>query len=79
MDLLHDLMRYGLDNLYPKLNWMDKTSILEFATKSKAPYILKAYNKVVFDILQTPYSDMVHEMSVGQMTAIIAHLHTFEG
>ena len=34
MDLLHDLMRYGLDNLYPKLNWIDKTSILEFATKS---------------------------------------------
>lgn len=51
MDLLHDLMRYGLDNLYPKLKWVDKVQILEFANRSQAPYILKAFNKVVIDIL----------------------------
>lgn len=51
MDLLHDLMRYGLDTMYPKLTWIDKCSILEFANKSKAPYILKAFNKVVVDLL----------------------------
>ena len=60
MELLHDLMRYGLDHLYPKLVWTDKVQILEFATKSRAPYILKAFNRVVVDILQTPYLALIN-------------------
>jgi hypothetical protein len=74
MDLLHDLMRYGLDTMYPKLTWIDKCSILEFANKSKAPYILKAFNKVVVDLLETSYETLVREMTINQITTIIANL-----
>jgi len=74
MDLLHDLMRYGLDTMYPKLTWIDKCSILEFANKSKAPYIHKAFNKVVVDLLETSYETLVREMTINQITTIIANL-----
>ena len=60
--------------MYPKLTWIDKCSILEFANKSKAPYILKAFNKVVVDLLETSYETLVREMTINQITTIIANL-----
>ena len=37
--LMNDLLKYGLDVLYPKLQWTDKIQIIDMANKSEAPYI----------------------------------------
>jgi hypothetical protein len=39
IQLLHELVMYGLDHLYPKLKWTDKVQILDVANRSEAPYV----------------------------------------
>jgi hypothetical protein len=39
LNLMHDLLRYGLDYIYPKLTWTDKVQILDMANRSQAPYV----------------------------------------
>lgn len=36
---MHNIACYGLDTLYPKLNWMDKVQILDLANRTKSDYI----------------------------------------
>ena len=59
MDLLHNLVRYGLDYLYPKLEWNDKIQILDIANRSEANYVQKAFNRVIYDLMSTPYEEMI--------------------
>lgn len=55
MDLMHDLMKYGLDILYSRLEWTDKVQILDIANRSDATYVQKAFNRVVIDIITSTY------------------------
>ncbi len=59
MKLLHTLTQYGLDTLYGKLAWHDKVQILDIANRTEAPYVKKAFNRVVIDILMTPYESLI--------------------
>jgi hypothetical protein len=34
IQLMHELLKYGLDVLYPKLQWTDKVNLIDLATKA---------------------------------------------
>jgi len=57
--LMNDLLIYGLDTLYPRLQWQDKIQIIDMASKSNAPYVQRAFNRIVVDVLVTPYDEFI--------------------
>jgi hypothetical protein len=79
MDLLHNLVRYGLDYLYPKLEWNDKIQILDIANRSEANYVQKAFNRVIYDLMSTPYEEMIQDIGLTNLVTIIAHLSNYKG
>jgi len=56
---MNDLLIYGLDTLYPRLQWQDKIQIIDMASKSNAPYVQRAFNRIVVDVLVTPYDEFI--------------------
>ena len=48
-------MRYGFDDLYEKLKWLDKFTALEIAVSIKPPYLQKLLDKVACDLLFNEY------------------------
>lgn len=79
MKLLHALTQYGLDSLYSKLNWHDKVQILDIANRTEAPYVKKAFNRVVIDILLVPYETLIQEVTTETLIQIAAHLQAYSG
>lgn len=48
-------MQYGLDVIYPKLQWEDKAQIIDIANRMEVPFVKQAFNRVIVDILIQPY------------------------
>ena len=72
--LLHTLTQYGLDSLYEKLAWHDKAQILDIANRTEAPYVKKAFNRVIIDLLLTPYDKLISEINTETLIQITAHI-----
>ena len=54
-ELTDHLLRYGCDVLFPRLNWVDRVSVLDMADKLVLPYAEKIYLKVAIEILRDSY------------------------
>lgn len=49
--VLMELLQYGLDDIYNKLTWIDKTNVLEIAISMQQPYIKNILDRVAIDLL----------------------------
>lgn len=56
--MTEDLVRYGFDTIYDKLQWLDKIHALEMACKLKTSYLGKLLDKVAIDILLQEYEPL---------------------
>ena len=65
-------MRYGFDQIYPKLRWLDKITCLEIACSMKPAYLNKIVDKVACDLMYSEY-DEIHL----QLMAVIQALGIF--
>jgi len=54
-ELTDNLLRYGCDVLFPRLNWVDRVAVLDMADKLVLPYAEKIYLKVAIEILRDSY------------------------
>jgi len=58
------LLKYGCDVLFPRLNWVDRLSILELADKLEVTYADKIYLKIAIEILKDSYQSIVGDLSL---------------
>lgn len=56
-------MQYGLDVIYPKLQWEDKAQIIDIANRMGVPFLKQAFNRVIVDILLQPYELLIASCS----------------
>lgn len=73
-ETIDSLLRYGIDILYPKLQWPDKLQILDICNRANAPYKLIVFNKVAMDIMLADYVSLVYDMNLEGIIQMIAHI-----
>jgi hypothetical protein len=49
------MLKYGLDTVYEELQWTDKTSILDMASRINAEFLEKAHQRIAIDLLTIEY------------------------
>lgn len=74
---IDNLLRYGNDVLYPRLQWPDKLNILHTCVQANVPYKHKVFNKVAIDIMLADYAALVLEMNLEGIIQMIAHIRAF--
>ncbi len=58
-EVLDSLVRYGFDNLFDKLRWLDRMTSMEIAMSTQAEYIQKMLDKVACEILYRDYEELL--------------------
>jgi len=69
--LLEQLCRYGLDTLYPKLNWLDKITLVDVVSKLGLPWMDKVFQKVAIDVMRAPHGQFAYNLSIDHQIQTI--------
>jgi hypothetical protein len=56
-------LRFGFDEIYEKLRWLDKVTSLEIASQLQAPYLQKLLDRVACDVLFSEYQDIAESLN----------------
>ena len=70
------LLRHGCDVLYPLLQWPDKLQILDTVNRGNMSFKQIVFNKIAMDIMLADYTNLVCEMNLEGVIAMIAHIKT---
>lgn len=73
--LLDSLIRYGFDDLYDKLKWLDKIVALEIACSLKPDYVSKLLDKVACEILYAEYQDLGMALNTANCAQAMGIFH----
>ncbi|CDW74094.1 UNKNOWN [Stylonychia lemnae] len=74
--IVDDLVRYGFDFLYPKLQWIDKVISMESAQAISAPYMSNMIDKICCEILFQDYNDFIGDISLPNLIQLMTIFHT---
>jgi hypothetical protein len=55
IEMVKSMLKYGLDTVYEELEWTDKTSILDIASRINEEFLEKAQQKIAVDLLTIEY------------------------
>ena len=72
---MDSLIRYGFDNLYPKLKWLDKFTALEVACSLKVDYTEKLLDKVACDVIFNEYEDIARNLTLFNVIQAMGIYH----
>ena len=58
-ELLEGIIRYGFDELFDKLRWLDRVTALEYAVNLEPalPYLSKIFDKTACQVLYSEYNE----------------------
>jgi hypothetical protein len=74
--LIDKLLRYGTDEIYPRLHWPDKLQILDTVNRANVPYKNQVFSKICIDVMLAGYTDLVFDMNLEGIIQMIAHIKT---
>ena len=73
---IDSLLRYGTDEIYPRLQWPDKLQIIDTCNRANMPYKQIVFNKVAMDLMLADHTELVLEMNLEGIIQMIAHMKT---
>ena len=73
---IDSLLRYGTDEIYPRLQWPDKLQIIDTCNRGNMPYKQIVFNKVAMDLMLADHTELVLEMNLEGIIQMIAHMKT---
>lgn len=72
---MDSLIRYGFDDVYEKLKWLDKVTALEIACSLKPQYVQKLLDKVACDFLYQEYEELASQFTVYSLLQLMSIFH----
>ena len=73
--LFISLMRHGADTLFPKLNWIDITSLVDAAVSNKMPFSNNIMLKTALRMLSDDYVTVTTQLQTEPMIKLIEQSH----
>ena len=75
-EVLDSLVRYGFDEVYEKLQWLDKITALDVASQLEVAYLPKLLDKVACDFLHAEYEEIGNNTSTYSVVQAMGTFHT---
>ena len=72
---MDSLVRYGFDDIYGKLKWLDKITALEVACSLKTEYTQKLLDKVACDFLFEEYDELAPQFNLYNIIQLMSIFH----
>jgi hypothetical protein len=74
-ELIEDLVRYGSDEIYEKLRWLDKVTALEIACSLNPTYQQRLLDKLACDVLLSEYQDIGNGATTSTILQLMGVFH----